>query len=124
MNRNILIVCSALTVSLCHGPAAVSAAETERDLASEVRSIFSAKCAGCHGPNLARPKGRFGYVLDLGRVAGNPEIVVPSFPDKSELWELVRGGEMPPEESPRGPLSDMEKDIIRAWIAAGAPANP
>jgi uncharacterized membrane protein len=62
-------------------------------------------------------------VLDLGRIAGNPEMVVPSSPDESELWELVRRGEMPPEESPTGPLTEQEKEIIHAWIKAGAPAD-
>jgi uncharacterized membrane protein len=124
MNRIILGACSALAISICYGPAAAPAAEGEHNLASEARSVFSAKCAGCHGPNLAKPKGRFGYVLDLKRVAGNREMVVPSFPDESELWELVHRGEMPPEESPTGPLSDQEKEVIRAWIAAGAPADP
>jgi uncharacterized membrane protein len=102
----------------------MSALAGEQDLASEVRSVFSAKCAGCHGPNLAKPKGRFGYVLDLGRVARDPEKVIPSSPEESELWELVRLGEMPPDESPAGPLSNAEKEIIHAWIAAGAPADP
>src|SRR6266567_1616920 len=106
MNRIILSVCSALTVSVCSTPAALPAAERERDLAAQVRSVFSAKCAGCHGPNLAKPKGRFGYVLDLARVGGNREMIVPSFPEESELWELVHRGEMPPEESPTGPLSE------------------
>jgi mono/diheme cytochrome c family protein/uncharacterized membrane protein len=101
--------------------AAASAAK--EDLASQVLSVFSAKCAGCHGPNLAKPRGRFGYVLDLARVAGNPEMVIPSSADESELWELVRRGEMPPEESPTGPLTDAEKETIRAWIAAGAPTK-
>src|SRR5436853_1540081 len=100
-----------------------SGAAPAGDLAADVRTVFAAKCAGCHGPNLAKPRGRFGYVLDLGRIAANREMVVPSFPDESELWELVHRGEMPPEESPTGPLTDEEKDLIREWIAAGAPAD-
>src|SRR5579862_2856562 len=90
----------------------IPASDHDLDLASETLAVFSAKCAGCHGPNLAKPKGRFGYVLELARVAGNPEMVVPSSPEESELWELVRRGEMPPEESPTGPLSNAEKEII------------
>jgi len=124
MKRIMLGVCCALTASLCFWSRAVSAAEGERDLASEARIIFSARCAGCHGPNLPKPKGRFGYVLDLARIAANPEMVVPSLPNESEMWELVRRGEMPPDDAPTGPLSDDEKEVIRAWIAAGAPANP
>src|SRR5436305_517355 len=93
------------------------------DPAAEVRAVFSARCAGCHGPALAKPKGRFGYVLDLARVAGNREMVVPGTPAESELWELVRRGEMPPDDSPTGPLTADQKESIRAWIAAGAPAG-
>jgi hypothetical protein len=84
--------------------------------------VFSAKCAGCHGPDLPKPKGRFGYVLDLRRVAENPEMVIPGRPDESELWALVRHGDMPPADSPGGLLSAAEKETIRDWIAAGAPA--
>src|SRR5579863_6433427 len=123
MNQIRLSNCSVLAACLWLGFAAAPAAAGEQNLASEVRSVFAAKCAGCHGPNLARPRGRFGYVLDLARVAANREMVVPSFPDESELWELVRLGEMPPEDSPTGPLSSAEKEAIHAWIAAGAPAE-
>jgi hypothetical protein len=84
--------------------------------------VFAAKCAGCHGPEIPRPRGRFGYVLDLRRVAGNPELVIPGRPEESELWALVLRGDMPPADSPHGPLVESEKETIRAWIAAGAPA--
>jgi uncharacterized membrane protein len=120
MNRLMFSVCSAWAVSACSSSAI---AAEERNVASEVRSVFAAKCAGCHGPNLAKPRGRFGYVLDLARIAGNREMVVPSSPDESELWELVHRGEMPPEESPAGPLTELEKETIHAWIAAGAPSD-
>jgi hypothetical protein len=66
-----------------------------------------------------KPRGGFGYVLDLPRLAGNPNLIVPSKPDQSELWLLVRNGEMPPPDAP--PLTAAEKEVIRAWIAAGAP---
>jgi mono/diheme cytochrome c family protein len=94
----------------------------ERELGKEVRDLFAARCAGCHGPDLARPKGRFAYVTDLARLAGNPELVAPGRPDESELWELVRRNEMPPADSPTGPLTVGEKELVRAWITAGAPA--
>ena len=92
-----------------------------RDLGTEVRSMFARKCAGCHGADLPKPQGRFGYVLDLRRIAGNPEMVIPGKPDQSELWMLVSHGDMPPADSPRGPLTTTEKEIVREWIAAGAP---
>jgi mono/diheme cytochrome c family protein len=125
MNWHIRILCCVLSVGVCR-PAPARAADSapggRRDLAAEVRAVFTARCAGCHGPNLARPKGRFGYVLDLARVAGDPEKVVPGSPSESELWELVRRGEMPPADSPTGPPTARQKEVIREWIAAGAPS--
>lgn len=91
------------------------------DSGSAARRVFADKCVGCHGPDLPHPKGRFGYVLDLRRIAGNPELVIPGRPDESELWALANKGDMPPPDSPHGPLSSAEKEAIRAWIAAGAP---
>ncbi len=92
-----------------------------RTLGNDVRGVFATRCVACHGPDLVKPKGRFGYVLDLQRVAGNPEMVIPHRPDESELWVLVQRNEMPPSYSPSGALTSEQKEIIRAWIAAGAP---
>jgi hypothetical protein len=99
------------------------AAPAARDLAAEVRSVFEAKCARCHGPDLARPRAGFGYVLDLRRVASNEHMIVPSRPDESELWMLIQNGEMPPPNSPTGSLTLAEKEVIRDWITAGAPVE-
>jgi uncharacterized membrane protein len=90
------------------------------DLVAEVRSILSAKCAACHGVRLTRPKGKFGHVDDLKRLAGDANFVVPLRPDESKLWQVIRDNEMPPKRSKAGPLSVGQKQSIRAWIEAGA----
>jgi uncharacterized membrane protein/mono/diheme cytochrome c family protein len=90
--------------------------------AAAVHQIFMAKCVQCHGPQLAKPKGKFGYVLDLARLSANPDLLVPSKPDESRLWEMINNDEMPPEEAKAGPLTHEEKAAIQSWIAAGAPA--
>jgi uncharacterized membrane protein len=107
-------------------PAQPTSAESSdrRDLALEVKKIFTVKCVQCHGSHLRNPKGKFGYILDLARVAGNPKIVVPSHPDKSKLWQLVQDDEMPPEDAKAGPLAREQKEVIRAWIESGAPSTP
>jgi len=92
-------------------------------IAAEVTRVFKARCAACHGSQLAAPKGRFGYVLDLGRLATNPELVVPDRPEESELLALIEHDEMPPPGALGGPLALPEKAAVRAWIAAGAPAG-
>jgi mono/diheme cytochrome c family protein len=90
------------------------------DLPSRVRSVFASKCVECHGAALRKPKGRFGFVLDLGRVAADPRLVVPFKPDNSTLWTLIRNDEMPPPKAPTGPLTPSEKELIHDWIASGA----
>jgi mono/diheme cytochrome c family protein len=92
------------------------------NLASAVRNVFSAKCAECHGSDLSRPKGSFGYVLDLERLAGNAELVVPFKPDQSKLWELVHDEEMPPAYAKAGSLTKEQMETIRMWIESGSPA--
>jgi mono/diheme cytochrome c family protein len=125
MKRNTLLFVGVFSAGFFQATAAWAADSGpggQRDLVAEVRAVFTAKCAGCHGPTLAKPRGRFGYVLDLARVASNREMVVPSSPKESELWELVSRGEMPPPDSPTGALTADQKELIRTWIAAGAPA--
>jgi uncharacterized membrane protein/mono/diheme cytochrome c family protein len=90
-------------------------------LAAEVSRIFEAKCADCHGGHLPKPKGKFGYVLDLKRVAANPDYVTPGNPEKSELYLMVRNEEMPGEDTDVPPLTAEEKKTVAAWVLAGAP---
>ena len=66
MNGKILIAVGLLSISLCQPEmvrAEDRAKDRQHDVASEVQAVFAAKCAACHGSNLAKPKGRFGYVL-------------------------------------------------------------
>ncbi len=89
-------------------------------LSAQVYSIFEAKCVECHGADLLRPKGHFGYVLDLRRVAANPKMVVPGTSAKSELYKTVFFNEMPGEGATSPPLTDEEKEIVKRWIDSGA----
>src|SRR6267142_2626637 len=71
--------------------------EEQLRLTQQVHDILEAKCIDCHGPELPRPKGRFGYVLDLKRVAENPDYIERGHPEKSELFKMVFNDEMPGE---------------------------
>jgi uncharacterized membrane protein/mono/diheme cytochrome c family protein len=113
---NIRYVVSLAAIAACC-PAAGAAAEPGDELPLKVRSIFKQKCSGCHGPQVPRPSGRFGYVLNLKRLAANPEMVVAGKPDDSGLWKIIQANEMPP----RTPLPPDEKSAVRDWITAGAP---
>lgn len=84
-----------------------------RAIADEVREIFRANCVECHGADVLEPKGEFGYVLDLGRVAADSAKVVPGRPDDSELYLLIRDEEMPGENARSGPLDTAQKELVR-----------
>lgn len=105
--------------------AAVQTAPKEEQLriAQRVYDIFEAKCLDCHGPELPRPKGKFGYVLDLKRMAENPDYVTPGDPEKSEMYILVRDDEMPGEDANVPALTPEEKDIVKRWVEIGAPSE-
>lgn len=98
-------------------------ADGEEDLATRVHRLFSVKCVECHGSDLRKPKGKFGYVLDLERVANR--YVTHKRPDNSELYMLLAApspkDRMPPETAKNGPLTAEEIDVVRRWIAEGSP---
>ncbi len=112
-------------LALLGGPA--MALEPAKDealaLTQQVHDIFEAKCIDCHGPELPRPKGKFGYVLDLQRVASNPDYIVRGKPQGSELYKMVFHDEMPGEDANVPALTPQEKAIVKRWIEVGAPGD-
>ncbi|MEO6740488.1 MAG: DUF2231 domain-containing protein [Chthoniobacteraceae bacterium] len=102
-------------------PAKGAGKEEKLRVAGEVFKIFEAKCADCHGAHLPKPKGKFGYVLDLKRVADNPKYIVSGDPTESELFQMVKNDEMPGEDADVPPLTPEEKKTVEAWVLAGAP---
>ena len=99
-------------------------ADDNAALASNVHQIFSAKCADCHGSHLPKPKGKFGYVLDLARVGKNPKFVTPGNAEGSEIYQMVLHNEMPGEDADVPPLTPDELKAVAAWIKAGCPPAP
>ncbi len=104
---------------------------------SDVQPIFTSTCAlsGCH----AATNPELGMSLSVGQTFANvvnvpaTELstmnrVTPGQPDNSYLFHKVQGTHLvldPPGsgvQMPKGrsPLTQMEIDLIRAWIEAGA----
>lgn len=124
MRAFLLLLAAVFTMagaSAVAAPAKAPGKDEKLRLAADVLKIFEAKCADCHGSHLPKPKGKFGYVLDLKRLAANPEYVVRGDPAKSELYEMVKNNEMPGEDADVPPLTPEEKKTVEAWVLAGAP---
>lgn len=111
---------------------AVEGSRTEATLA-EVSEVFAVSCAfsGCHSGD----EPAIGLSLEgdfAARIVGvaseqrsDFKLVDPGNPDKSYLLIKVRGDdEMISQQMPPGsPLSAEQVEIIRAWIAVGAPTE-
>jgi len=86
-----------------------------------LRAALREGCGRCHGAALRRPKGKFGFVTDLARLARTARYVVPGAPQRSLLYTQVATGKMPPPDGPVPPLDAAARAALHDWIAAGAP---
>jgi serine/threonine-protein kinase len=101
--------------------ATLPAAAGDADLAARAKEVFRAHCAECHGGAKARAGVN---VLNRDGLI-KKEKVVPGKPDDSVLYQLITATDesaMPPTGRPR--LTAEQVEVIRKWIAAGAPAFP
>ena len=109
----------------CWSGIAVTVESTEVSYNRDVRPILSDRCYHCHGPDATNQDSEFRLdraedaTADLGGYAG----IVPGDLESSELHHRIRSPDedrMPPPDSLRS-LTEEEKDILDAWILAGAP---
>lgn len=81
----------------------------------DILPIFNSKCAmsGCHDAGTAAE----GYDLsNYSKIVGDG--IVKGKPGKSEIYEEIEDGEMPPKGYTK--LTDAEKQLLYEWIADGA----
>jgi len=108
----------------------------EVSFAADIAPVFQSRCAGCHQPDGfasqsgidvdLRTEAPFeGLFADAMSAAGR-KLIVPGDPDASFLFEKV--SQTDPSAGERmplfgAPLSDEQIELLRDWIAAGAPQN-
>jgi hypothetical protein len=92
----------------------------------DVRPILSDRCFKCHGFDSAtRAAGlRLDQFEDATHARDGGAAIVPGEVGKSEVWNRITSANaslvMPPPDSGKKPLSEAEREIIRAWIESGA----
>jgi serine/threonine-protein kinase len=102
------------------------AADADADrLAVQARAFLKTYCHRCHSG-----EGSEGGVYDAvdykSLVTGTddePAVVVPGKPGESRIWQMIEKNKMPPKSVRERPTAE-EKEIVRKWIEAGAPAPP
>ncbi len=114
-----------LSATMACGPVFVPEPSPTTDLTSlplgeAVRTIFEQKCAGCH--DNGQGQGGMDFILDAAALRDR-EKVVPGEPQASAIWLRITDPDpiraMPPSTSGLS-VSDLERDLIRQWIEAGA----
>ncbi len=84
----------------------------------DVRPVFLAKCGKCHGDETRKAELSLTSPSGIRKGSESGPILTPGQAAKSRLYEVVRDGEMPPEQ--KNPLTADEAELLRRWIDAGA----
>ena len=90
-------------------------------LAGQVKELFRSRCLECHGGSKTQAGVK---ILDHAGLLAKKKLT-PGKPDESVLFQLITASDdavMPPAGQPR--LLPPEVELVRQWIAAGAPAFP
>jgi hypothetical protein len=99
------------------------AAAPEVTFADHVMPIFQQRCFRCHSDDSARgglSLTTIAAVLDGG---SSGAVIEAGQPDASRLYRLIAGAEEPKMPPSGDPLSPEELELIKKWIALGAPAD-
>lgn len=95
---------------------------SEIDFGREIQPILSEHCLQCHGPDAQHRQADLR--LDVRAEAIDRGAIRPGEPDDSELVRRIFSDDpeevMPPPSSLKQ-LQPAEKELLRRWIAAGAP---
>ena len=109
MRNTLVMICIAIIPSL-------ALAQSDANLAQKAKKVLQTHCYRCHGEN-GQAEGGVNYILDAKLLAARGKII-PGAPEKSSLLKRVLAGDMPADD---GPLAVDQIQILRSWIAAGAP---
>ncbi|NRA95691.1 MAG: DUF1553 domain-containing protein [Planctomycetes bacterium] len=118
----------AAAFAIMHGEAPTMDAERPVGYARDVRPILSDRCYKCHGPDAAQRKAGLRLDTPQGATAVLPSgrrAVIPGDTSASALLARVSHHDvaerMPPIDSGRKPVTAAEIDVLKRWIAEGAP---
>ena len=107
-------------------PLQISFAQDQVSFNRDIRPILSRNCFHCHGPDSTHREADLRLDIETGLKSTSDEeaIIHPGKPDQSQLFERVSSTDadlvMPPADSGKS-LKPAEIELIKQWIAAGAP---
>ena len=105
---------------------AATAAAPKVDFNRDIRPILSNKCFACHGPDKTHREAELRLDVEANAKAKKVDhyVIVPGKPADSELVKRITSNDpdaqMPPP-SAKKPLTKREIELLKRWIAQGAP---
>jgi Protein of unknown function (DUF1553)/Protein of unknown function (DUF1549)/Planctomycete cytochrome C len=121
-----LATMSAIVASLCFQAAAQ---EEAISFNKDIRPLLSDRCFACHGPDDAKREAQLRLDVPSGELGpfharDDYQVIKPGDIDASELWKRLTTDDtslqMPPHESIKKPLTEVQRELIRQWILQGA----
>jgi len=107
-------------------PSQVQSAQKKISFNRDIRPILSRNCFHCHGPDSTHREADLRLDIEDGikSTASDEAIIHPGKPNQSLLFERIISNEpdlvMPPADSGKS-LKPAEMELIKQWIAEGAP---
>ncbi len=104
----------------------LSAADQPVNFSLQIRPLLSEKCFSCHGPDAAHREAKLRLDDESSAKAERKggAAIVPGNAAASQVWKRITTSDaddvMPPPKTHRL-LSAAQKELIRRWIADGAP---
>ncbi len=116
MAGRVAIIALVISVAPAIGLWAGVAAARDVDFDREVAPILAGRCLDCHSG--AEAKGKLDLSGVRAAMAGGEsgEAIAVGNAAKSMLWQRIEANEMPPKH----PLPAAEREVLKAWIDAGA----
>jgi hypothetical protein len=108
-------------------PLLARAASDTIDFNRDIQPILSENCYQCHGPDAKARKAKLRLDTKEGAFATKDNgitAIVPGKPDDSELVTRIFSAdpdEVMPDPASHKTLTAAQKDLLKRWIAAGAP---
>ena len=98
------------------------------EVAEQAIQLLVAKCASCHGAELAEGGLRLDVHDGIVRGGDRGASIVAGKPDLSLIYQSIAGKHDELQMPPKNPMSDREVAVIERWIKAGAkwkePSSP
>jgi hypothetical protein len=101
--------------------AGVHKSEAPADAATAALAVLTKCCHRCHGQD-GLAEGGFNFVTEPQRMRAGGRYLVAGQPERSRLLKRARSAENPMPPAGESPLpTEQELQLLRDWIAAGAP---